>query len=394
MKRKLTLIIVLFITAEFNLSAALIQSKKSGNWNSTSTWVGGVLPGIIDDVQINNNDDLTILSGNTYTIAELWMGNGSSLSIDGKLTIDSLHINNNATLNVNGTLIISGGISISNNAGLVVNSTGTVNVQGDLTASNGASLTIDGSVNIEGSVSFSNNGSITIGDTGLLDIAQNLDSGRATINGTGPINVYGTVSGTNSGDSQINSTLPIELLQFNVKCINNQVIISWTTVTEINNDYFTIQRSDDGTNFINIGTLQGAGNSNSLKIYNFIDANPTGSISYYRLMQTDYDGKYKIFKPKAINTSYEEIKLVLQVYPNPANKGDNITIIADGLEKERLSDIVIMDNNGTIIKQLQIRADDFHQTKITFDSSNLEEGMYLIWSQSNNKVVNKKLLIK
>ena len=274
MKKIFTYLIILSLLNSATIQAALIHTQGDGNWSNTSTWNGGVLPGITDDVQIDNNDNITIITGNNFTIAELWMGNGSSLTIEGDLTIDSLHVNNNATLNVTGTFTILGGISISNNAGLVINTSGTMDVQGDVTADNGASLTVDGNLSIDGDVIF-DSGIIDVGDTGNIDITGDFDSGDASIDGAGPINVDGAVAGTNSGDSQINSTLPIELVSFDLKLQGEQIIISWSTATELNNDYFTIQRSDDGIEFYDIGTVSGAGNSNTLLHYSFIDSYPS-----------------------------------------------------------------------------------------------------------------------
>ncbi len=395
MKKLFTLSISLLLITVINVQAALIHTKEDGNWSNTLTWDGGILPGITDDVQIDNNDDITVITGNSFTIAELWMGNGSSLTIEGDLTIDSLHVNNNATLNVTGTFTVLGGISISQNAGLTINTSGTMDVQGDVTASNGASLTVDGNLSIDGDVSFDGNGSIDVGDTGTIEIGGDFDSGNATIEGTGPINVDGAVSGTNSGDSQINGTLPIELISFDLKLQNKQVLVSWSTATEINNDYFTIQRSDDGIEFYDIGTLQGTGNSNSLLLYDFIDSNPSSLINYYRLMQTDYDGKYEIFKPKSINTEIEHNVLKSNLYPNPAHSYDIINILADGFNPEKGSfvEITIMDKNGSITLQTTAEINEYGQVHKSLSSTIFSKGIYIVWLQGNNKVLSKKLII-
>lgn len=93
------------------------------------------------------------------------------------------------------------------------------------------------------------------------------------------------------------AVLPVELLSFDAKPDGSRVELSWKTAAEINNDYFTIERSPDGKNFSPAGKVQGAGNSNVVLQYNYTDKPETFSsraetIFHYRLKQTDYDGKY------------------------------------------------------------------------------------------------------
>jgi hypothetical protein len=69
-------------------------------------------------------------------------------------------------------------------------------------------------------------------------------------------------------------------------------MLSWTTESEHNNDYFNIEKTLDGNIFENIGYIKGAGNSTQSTTYSFTDYNSNGDINYYRLKQTDYDGKF------------------------------------------------------------------------------------------------------
>ncbi|MDD5571345.1 MAG: T9SS type A sorting domain-containing protein, partial [Bacteroidales bacterium] len=87
--------------------------------------------------------------------------------------------------------------------------------------------------------------------------------------------------------------LPIELLSFNGVYENKKVPLYWSTAAEINNDYFTIERSTDGEKFEIITNVKGAGNSNTILKYSVVDNNPPQGIVYYRLKQTDFDGAYK-----------------------------------------------------------------------------------------------------
>ena len=97
--------------------------------------------------------------------------------------------------------------------------------------------------------------------------------------------------------------LPIELIDFKAKIQNHTVKLEWTTAAEINNDFFTIERSADAINFVAIQTIQGAGNSMQAIHYEAFDFSPLSGESYYRLRQTDFDGKSTVSKMVPVNFS-------------------------------------------------------------------------------------------
>ncbi|MBI2268820.1 MAG: hypothetical protein HYU69_00520 [Bacteroidetes bacterium] len=91
--------------------------------------------------------------------------------------------------------------------------------------------------------------------------------------------------------SQVN-WLPIELLGFTAVSEKSFVKLNWSTATETNNDYFTVERSGNGSNYDLVQTIKGAGNNTTKLEYELIDSKPLKGINYYRLKQTDYDGKH------------------------------------------------------------------------------------------------------
>ncbi len=98
--------------------------------------------------------------------------------------------------------------------------------------------------------------------------------------------------------------LPIELKHFTVKPTNsNQVEIFWQTVSELNNNYFTLERSKNRSNWEELIRVDGAGNSSNLLNYGAIDKNPYDDVSYYRLKQTDFNGQFKYSQVKSVNFS-------------------------------------------------------------------------------------------
>lgn len=108
--------------------------------------------------------------------------------------------------------------------------------------------------------------------------------------------------------------LPIQLIKFTAKPINDYVLLDWSTASEINNNYFTVQRSQNLINFEALDTIAGAGNSSKIINYSFVDHNPYGGSSYYRLMQTDFDGQFTYSNVVKVNAKKV---YTISVYPNP-----------------------------------------------------------------------------
>ena len=96
----------------------------------------------------------------------------------------------------------------------------------------------------------------------------------------------------NDFDFNINFALPVEIINFNATSDNDHIDLTWSTASENNNDYFTIEKSNDGINFESLANIDGAGNSNTLINYSYIDKNPFEGLNYYRLKQTDFNGNF------------------------------------------------------------------------------------------------------
>ncbi|HET6992024.1 MAG TPA: T9SS type A sorting domain-containing protein, partial [Bacteroidia bacterium] len=99
------------------------------------------------------------------------------------------------------------------------------------------------------------------------------------------------------------TVLPIEMLRFDGVCDKGNVLLNWTTASEQNNDFFTIERSTDGLTFSQIGTVDGAGNSDQILHYSFFDTDPVGGTNYYRIKQTDFNGAFSYNKIIAVSTA-------------------------------------------------------------------------------------------
>lgn len=351
---KLQLLIVMVLVLINTVYPATINTAQTGDWISTSTWTGGVLPIATDDVVVGNNDIITIKVGESFTISDLWLGNNSVINVYGTLTIDSLHINNNATLNVTGLVSILGGASLANNTTLQVNNTGTVNIEGDVTTGNGSDLIVDGSVTIGGD---------------LL--------GYATVSGDGTVTVAGTIA---SGITDL-GPLPIVLNSFDAFKSENTITVSWQTASEENNDYFTIERAPDGINYETIATIAGAGNSKSLISYSFIDNNPLVGNSYYRLKQTDFDGAHEYFDAVSISYLNEED---LQIAWVPDSK--TVTIDASG--SMGYAKLQMVNMAGAVVKNVYKL-----ENNLSIDVSNLKRGMYIVSIIGGDARIVEKIMI-
>jgi hypothetical protein len=113
--------------------------------------------------------------------------------------------------------------------------------------------------------------------------------------------------------------LPVELISFEVNCIEeNSKEITWSTASERNSAYFTIEKSNDGINWNEINKVQAAGNSTSILQYSTIDNVIDDKTVYYRLNQVDTDGENKLYDAKSIICSYNEM---VRIYPNPTTDG-------------------------------------------------------------------------
>ena len=144
------------------------------------------------------------------------------------------------------------------------------------------------------------------------------------------------------------SVLPVELISFGARILKDDVQLHWATASEINNDFFTIERSKDGRSFQAVSTINGHGNSSHLIEYSFVDKNPLKGTNYYRLKQTDFDGNFTYSDIKSVNISIEHS---FTIYP---------TLVRDKINIRTESDfdtdltVKIRDLNGRVLKHFTI----------------------------------------
>ncbi|MEP1788105.1 T9SS type A sorting domain-containing protein, partial [Reichenbachiella sp.] len=169
---------------------------------------------------------------------------------------------------------------------------------------NSNNLVIDGAITDSGN--FTNNGTIT----GSGDL--NLGAGSA-LNGTGSINGtdMGDITYSPGDDLDLSQPLPITLLYFDASVIKNCILLEWSTSAEINNDFFTIERSRNQRDWVVVGETAGSGNSIVTITYTYKDKVTAPGRWYYRLKQTDYDGQFEYFEAVEISLDSRFVESVV-----------------------------------------------------------------------------------
>lgn len=196
---------------------------------------------------------------------------------------------------------------------------------------------------------------------------------NGTVVTSGPVTTFSPFTLASSTNE---NPLPIELLSFTAKLTNNAVDLNWITSTEVNNDYFTLQKSKDGLNWIDFAEQEGAGNSNTTISYTDVDYNPFTGTSYYRLKQTDFNGAFSYSHIETITNTKQQIN----IYPNPTVSELNISNI-------KANDIVqVFAIDGRLI---------YNGNSAKIDASNWSKGIYeVVIFNTSNEILERSKIVK
>jgi hypothetical protein len=213
-------------------------------------------------------------------------------------------------------------------------------------------------------------------------------SGNGFITSTTPFTQFGKFTFGNATGGT--NPLPIELVSFTATPQKDQVHLDWITMTETNNDYFTVEKSTDGVTFRAFAKVTGAGNSTSERDYAAIDKTPISGLNYYRLKQTDYNGEFTYSKMVTVN--FDDPKLAVTVYPNPVI-GSEIKLSVSGNEGDQV-DVVLTDVIGKMYYNKTITlGTGCNQIRINRDNA-MPAGVYFVVARSGNKMFTQRIVVQ
>ena len=182
--------------------------------------------------------------------------------------------------------------------------------------------------------------------------------------------------------------LPVTLTAFSGACHAGVFTLDWTTQSETNNHFFTIERSENGGAFTAVATIDGQGTSSLPHSYSWTDEVATGGAIYYRLSQTDYDGTVTMLRTIAVEACETNSNVVL--YPNP---GDGVFWMVFSSNENDLVDAEIFDATGRLVSTISRQetfAEGVHQLEINL--SDEPAGIYLMRFTQNGTSASYKII--
>ncbi len=185
--------------------------------------------------------------------------------------------------------------------------------------------------------------------------------------------------------------LPIELLSFDVHGSAGEVDLKWVTSSEINNDFFTIERSANTKDWEEVAIVNGAGNSSQHIEYFETDYSPKKGTSYYRLKQTDFDGNYTYSSIVPVIVENDKNN-GLNIFPNPVEMGGVVSLDFEDYEEEVL--VVLRDVTGQeFYSKLFLDIEKGKLIGIPIEDI-IPSGIYLITATSENQIYSKKIIVR
>ncbi|HTL07049.1 MAG TPA: T9SS type A sorting domain-containing protein [Chitinophagaceae bacterium] len=279
-------------------------------------------------------------------------------------------------------------LTVTDNHGLSASSTVTITVVPAPVAIAGPPQTISTtSTVLDAAASYSPNGSITAyswtqvagpaaatiaNPSSATPIVSNMLAGSSYSFQLTVTDVLGASGSAVTGVTVTMAALPVEFAYFNAQKNTAGNLLQWGTATELNNDYFVVERSEDGSHFASIGKVAGAGSSTMPHSYSFTDSKSLAATNYYRLKQVDKNGSFTLSKVITVrNDNYTGGSLV---YPNPVLASMSVTI---DNEVKGKGQIAVYDVMGHTVKQASLsKSERLLSTSIAMND--LVPGIYMV----------------
>ncbi len=300
-------------------NATVCSSLGNGDWNSPTTWSCGIVPGAGDTIIINSGDVVSVSVVTNLT------GAATTIIINGTLLFDS----------PSAKLKLGCGSSIA------------INVGGQIADSGG------------GIPSHS----ITICDVKVYTGSKKPLTGPIILTGPTP--------------------LPVELMYFKAENQGQNLIFEWKTVSESNNDFFSIEGSVDGIHWELISNLNGAGTSlDPIVYYESID-NRSTNFTYFKLKQTDFNGAFTYSDMISVKN---EVSTEFRMYPNPLNgQSLKMNVVSQGsydVSIAALNGISVFEKTGNT------------SNEIWLNDLQLKTGVYIVMVNDGVNVISEKLVVQ
>ncbi|MDN5199954.1 DUF4347 domain-containing protein [Fulvivirgaceae bacterium BMA10] len=195
------------------------------------------------------------------------------------------------------------------------------------------------------------------------------------------------------GSTDSANPLPIELIEFNAVAVEGEVKLDWKTASETNNDFFEIQRSEDGENWEVIGILDGAGTTSVVQSYDFTDQRPLFGQSYYRLRQIDFDGQFSYSWVETVYNEFGENNIDARLYPNPTSK-DNMNLQVLTQNRENVVSVTLVDLMGKKFFEQKYDPSEFNKDQKIHTIAELRSGIYILIVEQGTKQIKEKIIIE
>ncbi len=358
-------------------------NNYTGNWETAGTWtkqhawmanppLGATVGGsFIANVYgyITRNGNLTFNGGSKLNVYD-------TLVVMGNFSVAS-----SVEVHPGGVLIVIGNFTSTSSGGNKLINNGDVVVIGNFSHS-GGNITTNDQVYVFGSHSFGwganvdgigYNGSNTATMGNELSTEQELADNNSAL-----------ASFLVNGLGYTSAVLPITLTSFEANLSGKNVIIKWITSSEIDFDYFQIERSIDAENFEPIATVYGEGSMDSGHTYFIQDNTPLSGRSYYRLKAVDLDESFEYFGMQRIDNDVDK---KIAVYPNPL-RGEVLNVNAN-FEVNVAATVQITNNAGKILYQSESNS-PMNALQI---GSNIGRGIYIVRFIYQNQVYTQRLII-
>lgn len=212
-----------------------------------------------------------------------------------------------------------------------------------------------------------------------LTSASGSDPYTASASGLSEFSPHGLISDV--------SLLPVSLTFFNASLIQESVELKWQTATEINNDKFIVQRSRNAIDYEKLGEVSGAGNSSTTLNYSYNDRAPLAGLTYYRLIQVDFDGTETVYGPVSIEMDGKHNQ---KLFPNPASQYINIRFDDRFIDTD--VSIKLFSIDGHMVQTMNTRA-NFTEFRLDFGAQ-LSNGLYFLQVENQNLTIGQKIIIQ